>query len=129
MKKSEAGVVNDILLDAPYQDSRLRKNHNGLATLQDESVLKYGLGKGTSDLIGWTQIEITQEMVGKKVAIFTGIEVKKFPWNMPKKPDKHLRNQINWRNIILQFGGIAGFANSVEQYNQILKDYILWLKR
>ena len=35
-----------------------------------------GLGKGSCDLIGWTPVIITEEMVGQKFAIFTGVEGK-----------------------------------------------------
>jgi hypothetical protein len=38
--------------------------------------LKAGLCTGSSDLIGWQSITITEDMIGKKVAIFTAIEVK-----------------------------------------------------
>lgn len=32
--------------------------------------------EGWPDLCGWTEIEITPEMVGRKIAVFTGVEVK-----------------------------------------------------
>ena len=35
-----------------------------------------GLCEGSSDLIGWTPIKITQDMVGKTFAVFTAVEVK-----------------------------------------------------
>jgi hypothetical protein len=35
-----------------------------------------GLHKGSSDLIGWKTVEITPDMVGQHVAIFTAVEVK-----------------------------------------------------
>ena len=38
--------------------------------------LKAGLCTGSSDLIGWQSITITEDMIGKRVAIFTAIEVK-----------------------------------------------------
>lgn len=38
--------------------------------------LRAGLCTGSSDLIGWQSITITEDMIGKKVAIFTAIEVK-----------------------------------------------------
>ena len=36
----------------------------------------HGMPEGTPDLIGWTVREITPDMVGKRVAIFTGYEFK-----------------------------------------------------
>lgn len=38
--------------------------------------IEAGLCKGSSDLIGWQTIVITQEMVGRKIAVFTAVEVK-----------------------------------------------------
>jgi hypothetical protein len=38
--------------------------------------LRAGLCTGSSDLIGWQSITITEDMIGKRVAIFTAIEVK-----------------------------------------------------
>lgn len=38
--------------------------------------LRAGLCTGSSDLIGWQSIVITEDMIGKRVAIFTAIEVK-----------------------------------------------------
>ena len=32
--------------------------------------------QGWPDLCGWTEIEITPDMVGTKIAVFTGVEVK-----------------------------------------------------
>jgi hypothetical protein len=31
---------------------------------------------GMSDLIGWTKIQVTPDMVGKEIAMFTAVEVK-----------------------------------------------------
>jgi hypothetical protein len=38
--------------------------------------LRAGLCTGSSDLIGWQSVVITEDMIGKRVAIFTAIEVK-----------------------------------------------------
>ena len=48
--------------------------------------VKYGLYKGSSDLIGWKSIEITPEMIGQRFAVFVSVEVKKSDWK-PPKPD------------------------------------------
>ena len=44
--------------------------------LRNARPLRAGLCTGSSDLIGWQSVVITEDMVGKKVAIFTAIEVK-----------------------------------------------------
>ena len=76
-----------------------------------------GLCVGTSDLIGWTSKTITPDMVGKKIAIFTALEV--------KKPGGRIRpEQTKFVNAVLKAGGIAGFPRSesdaVEIINTIL---------
>lgn len=47
-----------------------------LTTKVGDKWIKSGLGTGTPDLVGFVSVEITPEMVGKRVAIATGIEVK-----------------------------------------------------
>lgn len=44
--------------------------------LRNPRPLHAGLCEGSSDLIGWTPVKITQEMVGKSLAVFTAVEVK-----------------------------------------------------
>ena len=52
------------------------------------------------DRIGWTLTEITPDMVGKKIAVFTSIEIK-------GPGDKLKTGQIRWHNLVLQHGGIS----------------------
>lgn len=63
-------------------------------------VLVFGLCVGSSDLIGWDSVVVTQEMVGKKVAIFKAVEVKTL------KGEERER-QIMFRNAVNEAGGIA----------------------
>lgn len=44
--------------------------------VRDARPLDAGLCKGSADLIGWMSIEITPEMVGQRIAVFTAIEAK-----------------------------------------------------
>jgi hypothetical protein len=68
--------------------------------------VQYGVcNPGGSDLIGWTPVCITPDMVGKTVAVFTAVEVK-----TPKgKPTEH---QLNFITQVLRAGGFAGIARS-----------------
>ena len=54
------------------------------------------------DYIGWREIEITPEMVGQKIAVFTNVEVKTLK-------DKIKPGQISWHNFIKCHGGISEF--------------------
>lgn len=48
----------------------------GDVIIKQGRILHAGLIKGSSDLIGWKTQIITSDMVGKKIAIFTAVEVK-----------------------------------------------------
>lgn len=73
--------------------------------------------KGACDLPGWTEVEITEEMVGCKVAIFTSIESKR------TEGGRVSDDQRNWMNAVLRAGGIAGVANSPEAAVDIVRNY------
>lgn len=59
-----------------------------------------GAEKGISDCIGFDSIIITQEMVGKRVAVFVGSELK------ATKNDKLNKDQGNFKKLIVKMGGI-----------------------
>jgi hypothetical protein len=44
--------------------------------VKNPSRIHYGIERGAGDLIGWTEVSVTPEMVGQKVGIFTSIEDK-----------------------------------------------------
>lgn len=67
-----------------------------------------GLCVGSSDLIGWTTVEITPEMVGKKVAVFTALELKTGKQNASPE-------QLNFIKQLKKAGGIAGVVRSAEE--------------
>jgi len=92
---------------------RLLRNNVG-ATKIGNRFIEYGLGKGSSDLIGWTTIEITPDMVGQKVAVFTAVEIKTVK-------DRASKDQINFIEQVHQAGGLAGIVYNEEEYNNIFK--------
>ena len=68
--------------------------------------VQYGVcNPGGSDLIGWTPVVITPDMVGSTVAVFTAVEVK----TPAGKPTQH---QLNFIAQVLKAGGLAGIARS-----------------
>lgn len=71
--------------------------------LENARPVHAGLFVGSSDLIGYTTVEVTPEMVGQKVAIFTAIEVK-------AKGKKASPEQQNFINAVKHAGGLAGVA-------------------
>jgi len=75
-------------------------------------VLYAGLCVGSSDLIGWTTRVITADMVGKRVAIFTAIEVK-----AGTRPTKE---QLAFISAVRNGGGIAGVARSEQEAHNLI---------
>lgn len=129
-KATETDLQREIQLALSNGTSRLFRNQVGAAWMgayvsgPGTSVLithprrvEVGLGPGSSDLIGLTQVKITPEMVGKTVAIFTGVEVK-IPGASTAK--ERLAAQGAFIDMINSLGGRAGFAQSVDDAHKIL---------
>lgn len=62
---------------------------------------------GIPDLIGWTNIQITPDMVGRTVAIFTAVEAKTEKVKVTKEQSSFIRT-------VNQAGGIAMIAKKLE---------------
>lgn len=75
--------------------------------------LHAGLCVGSSDLIGWTTIEITPDMVGKTVPVFTAVEVK-------AEGGRTSAEQQNFIRVVRAAGGFAGIAHNVAEALEIL---------
>ncbi|MEY8688400.1 MAG: hypothetical protein AB9M53_00790 [Leptothrix sp. (in: b-proteobacteria)] len=72
----------------------------GLALASGDPVV------GQSDLIGWTSIVITPEMVGCRVAVITAIECKR------ETGGRTTSQQLNFVDQVRAAGGISGVANT-----------------
>ena len=96
---------------------RVWKNYNGTVFTKDMQQFKVGFGDGTSDLIGFTPIKITPEMVGKTVAVFTAIEMKKEKNGAYGATD----GQKKFIKKIKEKGGLAGVAYDNESAAEIIK--------
>ena len=105
---SEQEIQNQIILAVSQGNSRLFRNNVGGAKLADGRWLNFGLHKGSSDLIGWRTIKITPDMVGKKIAQFLSVEVKKLKGRVSTE-------QQNWIDVVNTHGGHALIARSAEQ--------------
>jgi|TARA_Y100000310_G_scaffold92194_1_gene89795 hypothetical protein len=88
--------------------SRVIPQKGNRVLIEDAMPIQMGLTKGGSDLIGWTPVEITPEMVGRKVAVFTAIECKR------EKGGRLSTEQGRFLRRVRDDGGIAGVANSPE---------------
>jgi len=125
--KDESTVQQEIQIQAMNSGCHLMRNNSGACMDDTGRLVRYGLGNvskqhneriASSDLIGFTKITITPDMVGKTLAVFTAVEVKKEEWN-PKTYSKRETAQFNFINWIRNNGGFAGFANSVDKFKEI----------
>jgi hypothetical protein len=82
--------------------------YKGDVVLRHFRVIQCGLAEGSSDLIGFTPLIVTPEMVGRTVAVFTSPEAKNEVGNTTKQ-------QRAWIEMVNGHGGIAfAFRNEDE---------------
>jgi hypothetical protein len=105
LKMSEKVIQAEIQLELAKVGVRLWRNNVGMLEDRNGQKVKYGLCKGSSDLIGLTPIKITSEMVGKTVAVFTALEVK-------TKSGRATPEQVEFIYAINNYGGIAAIVRS-----------------
>jgi hypothetical protein len=129
MSKDESFVQQEIQIHAKNFDCNLMRNNSGALKDDTGRLIRFGLGNvskshsdkvKSSDLIGFTKVVITPEMVGKTVAIFTAIEVKKESWKSDPN-DKRETAQNNFIKWIVNNGGYAGFCNCIDNLKTILR--------
>ena len=70
-------------------------------------VVKFGLFKGSGDLIGWKKITITPDMLGMEIPVFANVEIK-------KKTGKTSHEQITFGNNVRRAGGVSIVARDAE---------------
>lgn len=102
-----------------------RRNPDGSATLFGARPVALGFSLpngdpvvGASDLIGWTPVKITAEMVGSTVAVMTAIEAKR------SDGGKASSDQQNFIARLRAAGGIAGVANTPAIAQSLINDYV-----
>lgn len=102
------GEVNIAIRAAFKGDPRvaLFRNNRGLAIYPGGAKVAYGVGpNGSADWLGWKTVRITQDMVGKSLAVFVSIEA--------KAPGERAEDdQEQWAERVRAAGGIAGIAHS-----------------
>lgn len=105
---SETNLNRSILLDISHGPTRLFRNNVGSYKDRQGNWVKYGVcNPGGSDMIGWHQVTITQDMVGCRVPVFFVVEGK-------VKPNKPTPEQTNFVNAVKRAGGVGVIAYSVE---------------
>lgn len=109
MGVKERNLINEYLLNLP-ENVRMFRTNSGMAwagksTLKGEfRIIKnarpfHGMPEGWPDITGWTTIEITPDMIGQKIAIFSVVEVKTGRLKLSDKQNK-------FKDLIQRMGGI-----------------------
>lgn len=120
----ESAVTSHVRLAAARLNVTLWRNNRGAFRDDTGRLVKYGLGSeadlSSSDYIGIRPVLITPDMVGQVLGVFTAVEMKAENWHFNKN-DKHLLQQKQFIDIVKQYGGLAGFATSVDDFYRIIK--------
>lgn len=114
----ETDIMREIQIAVSSDGCRLFRNNVGMGLIGkvNPKPVRFGLCVGSSDLIGWTPVVVTQEMVGKKVAIFSAVEV--------KKPHGHVtEEQMSFISAVKMDGGFAGIAHDTNEAKLVLRGF------
>lgn len=79
-------------------------------------IIRFGLFPGSADLIGWTEYTIRTEDAGRKVAVFTSIEVKAAGGAV--RPKQEL-----WARNVQTAGGIAIISSAPSITKHIVESW------
>jgi len=110
---SEHEIQQRIRLACGRGAVRLWRNNTGALVDQQGRFVRFGLCKGSSDLIGLRSLEITPELVGQRVAQFVALEVKTAQGMLRPEQRAFLR-------LVQELGGVAAVCRSVEEAEQLL---------
>jgi len=110
---SEHEIQQRIRLACGRGTVRLWRNNTGALVDQQGRFVRFGLCKGSSDLIGLRSLEITPEMVGQRVAQFVALEVKTASGVVSSEQRAFLQ-------LVQQLGGVAAVCRSIEQAQAVL---------
>jgi hypothetical protein len=126
---SEKNILAEVQIAFSRLGARLFRNNTGLGwvgkvsrphknmlvqispgdvVIRGARPLHAGLCEGSSDLIGWTPMIITESDVGKRVAIFTAIEVK-------YGSTRTTAQQLAFHKAVVESGGLSKIARSASE--------------
>lgn len=116
MVESESALLSRLLLRCSQLGARIFRNNVG--KLQDARGrwVAYGLCVGSSDLIGYLPVTITQEHVGRTLAVFVAIEAKTTTQLRPE--------QRKFLTVAGQHGAITCLARSIADAEMALAPWL-----
>lgn len=127
---SEGATQANIRLASP-QYGALWRNNNGACVDDTGRHIRYGLANDSkrinkvfksSDLIGYTRVEIKPHHMGQIMAVFTAIEVKAPGWKLTPS-DERGHGQANFLTAVTCAGGIAAFATCEQHYLNAIEEF------
>jgi hypothetical protein len=108
MGQKERDLIDKRLINLKPNERLFRANSGmgwagkatkkGKFTVIENARPFHGMPEGFPDLVGFTEITVTADMVGQKIAVFTGEEY--------KATGRLSVDQKRWRDLILSHGGI-----------------------
>jgi len=110
-----AGRASNIVA---VKRNQLVQCHPGDVVVRKARPLHAGLAKGSSDLIGWTPVVVTEDMVGKTIALFTAGEVK-------TEKGRATDEQKNFIETVKRHGGLADVIRTEDDLLTLLRSYTL----
>jgi hypothetical protein len=102
-----------LVCAGPGSTTRLWRNNVGRLLDAQGRPVTFGLCPGSADLIGYVPVTITPAMVGQRLAVFAGVEVK-------RPGGRATPQQSQWLAAVRAAGGIAGIATSVAEAQALL---------
>ncbi len=99
----------------------LERNKRRLATPQghNEPVMLGWLAEGSPDWVGYLTTTITQSMVGKRVAVFVGLEAKR-----PDGTGRVSKEQEAFLNALTDAGGVSGVVCNADDCEAALARWL-----
>ena len=110
---SEHEIQQRIRLACGRGPVRLWRNNTGALVDQQGRFVRFGLCKGSSDLIGLRSMVVTPEMVGQRIAQFVALEIKAPQGVVSPQQQAFLR-------LVQELGGVASVCRSLEQAQAVL---------
>lgn len=117
----ETDIQNEIRIGAGGHAIHLFRNNVGVLTDKRGVPVRFGLANDSpvindkfksGDLIGFRSTVITQDMVGRRIAQFLSIEVKK-PGHKTER--RRLEAQQRWADLVKAHGGVGVIVESAQE--------------
>lgn len=99
--RTEKTAKAEAMIALSKANTTVFRNNVGVATYDNGTRVVYGLCPGSSDLIGWTPHVVREKDMGRKIAIFTAVEMKR---SAKKKTSEA---QQRFLDAVRRDGGIA----------------------